>query len=217
MIALIFANGSITNPSRLPEHDMLIAADGGANHCRRLGLTPDWVIGDLDSTDIALLEQLQAAGTRVLRFPVRKDFTDLELAVLHAQDLGATQVVILAALGRRWDQTLANLLLPAATQFSSLQVKLLDGPQEITLIRPGEVRSICGQPGDTLSLIPLIGDARGITTTGLEYPLQDEDLLFGSTRGISNVLLGTCAEIKLNSGMLICTLIHHDGESTDET
>ena len=216
MIALIFANGSMEHPTRLPEYDVLIAADGGAYHCRRLGLQPDWVIGDLDSTDPAFLEGLQAGGTRVKHFPTHKDYTDLELAVLHAQGLGATQVVILAALGARWDQTLANLLLPAARQFASLPVKLLDGAQEITLIRPGETRAICGRPGDTLSLIPLSGDAQGITTSGLEYPLQDEDLLFGSTRGVSNVLLGTCAEIKLNSGMLICTLIHHDGESTDE-
>ena len=67
-----------------------------------------------------------------------------------------------------------------------------------------------GQPGDTLSIIPLRGDARGITTQGLEYPLDRGSLLFGATRGISNVLLHQIASVTLEDGLLLCVVIRHE-------
>ena len=73
-------------------------------------------------------------------------------------------------LGARWDQTLANLLLPASEVFSGVHIRLLDGLQEVFLLRAGESAEVTGSPGDTVSLIPLGGDAQGVTTDGLEYP-----------------------------------------------
>ena len=84
---------------------------------------------------------------------------------------------------------------------------LIDGSQEIRLARSGQTLELVGQPGDTISLIPLGGDVNGITTRGLEYPLLGEALRFGSTRGISNVLLEANASIYINEGVLLCVLI----------
>ncbi|MGE5223040.1 MAG: thiamine diphosphokinase [Omnitrophica WOR_2 bacterium] len=212
MRAVIVANGEINiSPQSTiikgPE-DVLIAADGGANSCRLLGLVPDVVIGDFDSLDRDQLAGFEAAGTKIIKFPVHKDFTDLELAVQYARDQGIKDIVIFGALGARWDQTLANLLLPASPGFVSTQIRIMDGSQEIQLLRAGESLILAGAPGDIVSLIPIAGNAGGITTQGLEYPLSDEPLLFGATRGISNSLLQDKASVHLKSGMLLCILSH---------
>jgi thiamine pyrophosphokinase len=185
--------------------DRVIAADGGAVHCRALGLRPDVVIGDLDSLDPAEIEVLRAEGVEIVRHPVRKDQTDLELALRWAVAAGADEIVVLAALGGRWDQTLANLLLPALPGLDAVRLRLVDGNQQIYLIQ-NDTR-IEGQAGDMVSLIPIGGDARGVTTTGLEYPLDGGTLSFGSTLGISNVLLSATARVTVEAGMVLCVVI----------
>lgn len=213
--AVIFANGVLSDPASaraaLAGGDVVIAADGGARHCRELGIKPDYLIGDFDSLEPSELEQFEAEGVNILRHPARKDYTDLELAIRHAHSLGANEILVLGALGRRWDQTLANLLLPAAGEYAGLQMRLLDAAQEVLLARSGSQLTLHGQPGDTVSLIPLGGDAHGITTHGLEYPLQQETLYFGTTRGVSNALLSETAMVQLEQGMLLCVVIHHTG------
>lgn len=208
MRAIIFANGGFTHPPEFKPGDLIIAADGGGRHCLALGITPHFVVGDFDSLSDEQVAQLKQAGAELIRYPTRKDFTDLELALQHAKINGAEQVLVLAALGGRWDQTLANVLLPASQSFKELDIRLLDGPQEILLIHKGEWTKIHGSTGDTLSLIPVLGDARRIKTAGLEYPLDNETLLFGSTRGVSNVFLEETASISLEEGLLLCVVIH---------
>jgi thiamine pyrophosphokinase len=208
----LFANGVLSDPAAaraaLAEGDIVIAADGGARHCRALGIRPDYLIGDFDSLAAPEVEQFAAEGARVLRHPAHKDFTDLELAIRHAYSLGVDEILVLGALGKRWDQTLANLLLPAAGEYANLQMRLLDGAQEVLLARGGNRLTLHGRPGDTVSLIPLGGEAHGITTAGLEYPLRRETLRFGTTRGVSNTLLNQNATVQLEQGMLLCVIIH---------
>jgi len=212
--AVIFANGILNAPRQilaaLQAGDTVIAADGGARHCRALGVTPAVVIGDFDSLTADELAQLEREGAQVVRYPERKDFTDLELALQHAVAGGADEILVFGALGARWDQTLANLLLPAAPGMEKVCIRLLDGPQEIALLRAGETHTLTGQAGDTVSLVPLGGHAHGITTDGLEYSLSDGTLYFGATRGISNVLLGEQATVRLEDGLLLCTIIHKE-------
>jgi len=214
--AVIFANGVLSHPDTalvaLRPGDLLIAADGGARLCRQLGLLPAILIGDFDSIDDAELAYFEANGSQIIRHPARKDYTDLELALRHAQSLGIRNVLVMAALGRRWDQTLANLLLPAAAELQDMTIRLVDGPQEVVLLRGGDVIDVHGKPGDTVSLVPVGGDAQGVSTEGLEYPLYAESLFFGATRGLSNALLGERASIHLGDGLLLCVLIHKDEE-----
>ena len=206
MRAVIVANGWLNQAVEITPDDVLIAADGGARHCLERNLIPAIVIGDLDSLQPDQIAKLESQGAKIVRFPSRKDKTDLELAVDLAENLGASKILILGALGARWDQTIANLLLPATKP--STQIILVDGNQELHFLRGGEQIEICGQPGDVFSLLPLTGEARGITTHNLEFPLNQENLLFGSTRGISNVLKARCATVHLTEGLLLCTVIH---------
>ena len=212
MRAVIFANGVFSHPeidrARLRPDDWLIAADGGARHCQTLGLTPAVLIGDFDSIKNQERQTLEQQGVAVVPFPKNKNETDLELALRYAVEGGVNEVLILAGMGSRWDQSLANLLLPVIAELSDVQIRLIDGPQEAVLVRDGETLKLLGQPGDKVSLIPLGGDAYGVTTHGLEYPLQDDTLYFGATRGVSNVLLDEEATIHLDRGIMACFIIH---------
>jgi len=160
----------------------------------------------------------------VLRHPAQKDYTDLELALQFAQSTGVDQILVLAALGNRWDQTLTNLLLPAGVSYKDTSIVLVAGRQEIrllnadrstqgdfpTLITSPARLDLQGQPGDTLSLIPVAGDAIGVTTSGLQYPLHDEILFFGATRGVSNLFIDSTIRVELKLGMLLCVHIRGD-------
>ena len=210
MRAIIFANGEFPHPqsahSLLRPDDLIIAADGGTRHALVAGVIPHVVIGDLDSLSPDEQARVEAAGAQIIRFPPRKDETDLELALLHAVREGATEIVILAALGGRLDQTIANLLLLALPELSGLDVRIVEGRQTALLIR-GEVL-IEGQIGDTLSLIPLGGDAVGVTAEGLEWPLHEDTLRFGPARGVSNVLTAQIARVCVRRGLLLCVVTH---------
>lgn len=211
MRTVIFANGRLSDPlldrGLLRPDDWIIAADGGTAHCRELGVVPAVVIGDLDSTPADEIERLKANGVQIIRHPRRKDETDLELAMMHAVQAGADEILILGAMGDRWDQTIANLLLLSLVDLPSGRALIVDGRQQVGLLRAGEAFVVRGLPGDTVSLLPIAGDAGGITTDGLEYALRGSTLRFGATRGVSNLLLTTEASISLQEGKLLVVLI----------
>ena len=159
---------------------------------------------------------MEAAGARVIRFSPRKDETDLELALRHAARQDATEILILAALGGRLDLTIANLLLLALPELKGRDVRIVAGAQTAFLIRAGHAGHggpggndgalIEGQPGDTVSLIPLGGDAVGVTAEGLEWPLHEDRLRFGPARGVSNVLTAEQARVRVRQGLLLCVV-----------
>lgn len=209
MRIVIFANGIIDNPAEAARWvrpgDCVVAADGGTRHALAAGLTPDHVIGDLDSLSPEQRARLEAAGTTLHAHPPAKDETDLELALMWAAaqpDVEA--IVILGALGGRPDQMLANLLLLALPALAGRETVIADDAWTIRCLRGGETATFHGQPGDTLSLLPLGGDATGVTTGGLAYPLRDETLHFGLTRGVSNVFDGETATVSLRTSLLWC-------------
>jgi thiamine pyrophosphokinase len=207
----IFANGRMDEPPEIlkdiSSSDLIITADGGTHHCKSLGIIPNVIIGDMDSLASSEVSSYQDAGVLIIQYPTHKDETDLELALQYTVRQGVRDVFIIGALGSRWDMTVANILLISHPDFSSLIIRLLDGSQELTLLRGYQEADIQGRSGSPISLIPLAGDAHGITTHGLEYPLNNETLSYGSSRGVSNVFLQDHARILVKDGLLLlCTL-----------
>ena len=209
MLALVFANGDL-NPGPLvdqalaaaDEASLWVAADGGALHAEALGVPIQTVIGDMDSLSEADLARLEAGGAVLRRFPPVKNETDLELALLYVVEQGAECVRVIGALGGRLDQTLANVLLLTRSELAGRDIRLVAGQQAAWLLTPG-THPIAGTPGDTLSLIPLGGDALGVTADGVQYPLRQETLAFGPARGVSNVFEAAQAQVSLDSGLLL--------------
>jgi len=180
-----------------------MCADGGGKAALALGLAPHAVVGDFDSLDDDDLRRLEQLGARLHRYPARKDETDLELALIRAAETSG-EIIILGALGGRLDQTIANVMLLAMPCLVGLRVLIAGGDQQTFLITPAHPADVRGAPGDVVSLIPFGGDAHGIRTAGLEYPLRDESLFFGPARGVSNVMLGEQANVTVREGKLVC-------------
>jgi thiamine pyrophosphokinase len=206
MRAVVFVNGFIQDYAALRpwlhDGDHLVAADGGTRHALALGVHPHVIVGDLDSVDAATVAELEAQGTRLERHPRGKDATDLELAMERAIRDGATEIIVVGALGGRLDQTLANVLILAQRVWPAL-ILLVEGDQVATLIRGGEMLQLGGAPGTTVSLLPLTPEVTGITYRGLLYPLTDATLWLGSTRGISNEVAEQPATIRIASGLAL--------------
>jgi thiamine pyrophosphokinase len=120
--------------------------------------------------------------------------------------------MVLGGLGARWDQTLANMMLPSNAKLHHLNISFLDGNQRIYSVH--HEADIHGSPGDTVSLIPIGGDVHGIKTQGLEYPLKEESLFLGATRGVSNVMLCDRATVSVKQGHLLCIVIHKPDQSS---
>ncbi|MBI3162807.1 MAG: thiamine diphosphokinase [Chloroflexi bacterium] len=198
---IIFANGDLPNPEKaralLREDDFIIAADGGARHALALKITPNFIIGDMDS----LPSTFNLKPETFIHFPKDKNETDLELAIQHALTLNPEQIIIIAALGGRIDQTLGNIAL--ILRPSSAVLRLDDGIEEIIPCRDNV--QITGAIGNTVSLIPWQGEVTGVFTENLRWHLHHETLYPDKTRGISNEMTADIATIQIRSGLLLIT------------
>jgi len=202
--AIILAGGEPVDLAiigNLPSPALVIAADSGLALAEPLGLTVDLVVGDMDSVDPELLANAQAAGVPVERHDPNKDASDLELAMDAALQRGATQMVVVGGAGGRIDHLLANAALLGNDRFAAAQVTWLTDQALATVVRRQAVLS--GSPGDVVTLLALGGPARGITSSGLVWPLDGETLEPGSTRGLSNEMTGPNATVEVGEGALL--------------
>src|SRR4051794_16734608 len=218
MDALILADGDGPTRDELdrawPGWDaalgLVVAADGGARLAARLGVRIDRWVGDGDSLGADALERLEAEGVPIERARPDKDESDTELAVGAALREGADGIVIVGGLGgRRVDHALANVGLLAMPELTNRMAVILDRRSRLTLIQaPGPAgapvnRPLPGRAGDLVSLLPLGRGVEGVTTRGLDYPLDDEPLPAGGARGLSNIRSATDAEVTVKAGWLL--------------
>lgn len=179
---------------------LIIGADGGANALAALGVTPDYIVGDLDSVSEQALSAVPA--DRRIRVDADDTSTDLVKALDHALTLGVRSAVLLGVTGGRVDHTLWNLSLLKRFQ-SRLELKIVDAWCETQLI-DGKIE-FDAEPGHKVSLCPLGGPVSGITTEGLKFPLRGESLAPGERDGISNEVVSNPVVVNVGEGdLLLC-------------
>jgi thiamine pyrophosphokinase len=205
--AIVLAGGDPVEPTLrrlLCDDAVVVAADSGLHQAELLGLRVDFVVGDLDSADPAAVERARAAGAVVERHPVDKDATDLELALDVARERGARRITVVGGAGGRLDHFLANVALLAAPRFADLEIDARLGEAYVVVVQGGRPPHVMtGTAGSIVTLLPACGDACGITTEGLQYPLHGETLGRGTTRGVSNVLVREEGSVVLDEGTLL--------------
>lgn len=196
----VFAGGDppLVQAARwIPERTLVIAADSGLDHAHRLGFEADLLVGDLDSVSLAASDRHQG---EVEQYSEHKDYTDLELALEAAKRM-ASALVVVGGHGGRLDHLLANAELLADQRWAGTALVWLAGEDLATVVR--HQTTLHGRPGDLVSLVPLGGDAIGVTTAGLKWSLQNVTLAAGGTRGISNRFTETTAQVNVRQGALL--------------
>lgn len=183
-------------PEELRGADYVIACDRGWQYAQRMGLRPDWIVGDFDSapppeTDVS-----------VTRVPTRKDDTDTMLAARQALALGYRDVAILCAFGGRLDHTLANLQTAAFLVTHGAGVRLL-GADTDALVFTGGTRRLPRREQRSLSLFALSERCEGVSIRGTKYECENETLTNSFPLGVSNVWASPEAEISVRSGILL--------------
>ena len=175
--------------------DYVIAADGGLDHCRRLGTQPDEILGDFDS----LGEIPEGASV----FPVEKDDTDAMLAAKRGLSLGFREFLFYGSLdGPRLDHTVANFQMLLYLAEHGARGTLVGLHQRVTLVRNDTLRFPAGMRGN-ISVFALGGDAENVTLRGLYYPLENARLTPAFPLGVSNHFTGEEAEITVEKGNLL--------------
>ena len=220
MRAIVVANGYVEVDEEyadfVREDDLIIAANGGTEVALELGLEPSVVVGDLDSLPGELRAKLEQHKVKFVVHPTQKDETDTELAIRYALQAGASEIVLLGAVGDRLDHTLANVLLLAMPELERVPATLMTGNTQLWLLRGGAQLEFEGHEGDIVTLLPLGQDAGGITTTGLQWALSNAALTFGPARGVSNVMTSSTASIKLSDGLLLVTHVRTQPEEAPQ-
>jgi thiamine pyrophosphokinase len=187
--------------------DVVIAADGGAAKLAKAARRPDLVIGDMDAVSADAQRALERGGAKLERYPTEKEQTDGELALGAAIRRGADEIVVAGAFGgARLDHMAGNLLLLAHEDFAAIDVALVTERATFrSLLGPG-ILELEGAPGDWVTLAPLSEVVRGVATDGLRYPLRHEDLIRGSTRGVSNELTDRRGSVEVGDGLLLVAI-----------
>lgn len=202
MLVTIFAGGDPIPPylaRQLPHADVRIGADSGARHAQQAGVALDHLVGDFDSIDRQTAAWAEQSGAKLHRHPADKDMTDLELALILADELGATELTLVGGHGGRLDHLAANLALIASERWPN-PLTWLAGHDRVEVVR-GQ-REIAARPGSVVSVLATV-PASGITITGLRWALTDETLRPGSTRGVSNVVVDSPFRVAVGTGTLL--------------
>ncbi len=206
MKAVVVAHGDVDPRDRaeLNGADLVVAADGGTLALERWGVLPHAIVGDLDSLGAERALEYGTRGVTVVPFSPEKDESDLELAIAHAVGAKADDIVLLAIFGgERFDHELANTLLLAGEAYRGRCLRAVRGDVTVRALHGGEQLELAGVAGDLVTLLAVRGDAEGVRTQGLRYPLAGETLRFGAARGLSNVVVSAPASIACERGVLL--------------
>jgi thiamine pyrophosphokinase len=198
----ILLDGDLTPTERLRRQlsgCRVLAADGGIRHAAKLGLTPELWLGDFDSADSPLAKRF--ADVPCEAWPGDKPVSDGQIAIRHALDADASEIVLAGALGgERSDHAFFNLAGAAelAAARPDVAITLTSGREEAIPLLPGRpLRQ--DWPEHTLFSVLGFTALTELTVRSAKWPLDCVHVPFGSTWTLSNVA-GEELEILLGDG-----------------
>ncbi len=182
----------------------VIAADGGIRHAAALEVRPELWVGDFDSSPPDLVDPDGVAKVPRERFPRDKDRTDGELAIQAARARGASDLLLVGALGGRSDHAFSHLVIALREAETGLQIELFDGMERVLPLLPGGPVAVEAEPGTQFSLLKF-SDLEGLTIEGARFPLEDVAVPFASILTQSNEATGPL-RLSLRSGRALLLL-----------
>lgn len=186
------------------KYDKLVAADSGMDFLHRNGLKPNVIAGDFDSVAAESLESFSAMDeVEILRLNPIKDDTDTEFVIRETIRRGAKEITVIGATGTRLDHVLANVNLLGIGLEENVTIELVDAYNRIRMIDDYLEIEKTKQFGDYVSILPVKGDAKGVTLEGMKYPLDNADIACFSSLGVSNEITEETARISVKQGVLL--------------
>lgn len=201
---LIFTGGNIGlwALDQIKKGDKLIGVDRGALFLIQHGFQPYLSLGDFDSVTEEEREKIRSHSFDFSDCdPIMKDQTDTEMAFEWALKQEAKEIILLGALGTRFDHSLANVHLLRRGLEKGVPCRIIDEKNELLIMD----NTLLIEKSDFthVSLLPLSLQVTGITLTGFQYPLNKATLNIGDSLGISNVLVEPVGKIETESGLLL--------------
>ena len=248
---IIVCNGDVENyelfKDMFDKDSFVICADGGSRHLRKVGIFPNIIMGDLDSSTLENVKYFQDLGTEVRTFPTEKDYTDTELAFLEAINMGFKSIKILSCIGQRFDHTLANIFLLKKGVDSGVECCIQNENNEITMLKGDKNNQDYQDHKDhkdhqdhkehkehkdnkdnkdnkdhkeinmskkifenemnfKISLLPISLVCKGVSITGVKYPLNNATVKMGEAIGVSNEFIEKSALVTIEEGLLLVIL-----------
>lgn len=201
MKAIIIAGGSCISKENFiniyRDDDYIICADGGLNYLDRMNMKPNLIVGDLDSVDNDVL--IKYDDVEVIKYKPEKDFTDTELAIEQAIELGYKEIILVCATGSRFDHTLANVMLAYKYILNSINITIIDNNNYIKPIIG--IEKVLKDKYKYVSIVPITETITVDELEGFKYPLVNKVVEKGSTLCISNEVVGKYGFIKLKEGI----------------
>lgn len=186
--------------------EILIAADKGLAFCKEKNILPTQIVGDFDSLGEQLLQEYEILGVPIQKFRPEKDYTDTEIAVRLAMELGAKKITILGASGgNRLDHLFGNVMTMIIPQKEGIDCFMVDAHNRMRiLMKPLEIKKE-EQYGKYISFVPLTTEVSGVTLTGFKYPLRDYcfNVRISASLGISNELAEDKGKVDFSEGILL--------------
>ena len=204
--AIIFLNGYLQGNKEfyhnyIAPQDTIFCADGGARYAYQLNLMPDLILGDLDSLDEEIIEFYKKHEVNFEEFPVEKDKSDTELLLETVINKDYDEIILLAALGKRFDHALANLYLLEGYFKADQELKIVTPNNYLKVIK--DKKTIRDKTGQTVSFLPLSKKVEGVLLKGFKYELENGDLVRGQTLGLSNLIQSDAALVEIKEGTLL--------------
>lgn len=179
---------------KIHDDDLLIAADKGFKYITGVGLVPDYVIGDFDSTTRPDFKNVIALN------PI-KDFTDTVAAINFAIDKGYKDIVVYGGLGGRESHTIANIKSMFNYKKQGVDIRLKAKGKEIFIINRDFSYKYEGK--DFYVSIFSLTEKSILDIKGLFYELEDYTMANDDALGVSNETKGCDFEIHVKEGFLL--------------
>ena len=237
---VIIANGDFLTKDRIEQISqgkIMLALDGAAQQLRKLGITPQIILGDFDSLDAdtqqawgitqtfnAIDANTQSyVGNDNIRIIPSKDQskTDLVKAIRYCDTQGASEITILCALGGRVDHDEGN---KRALRLEYKKTRPINLYTETQLLRyvNNETIHVTGRARDSIAILGY--PSALFSSTGLEYNGNQTPLSFGYDNlhnrphlfcRICNAMKGTAATIIIQGEALLILTSPYRNEEPD--
>lgn len=201
-LLIVVAGGRRPDPQWLHTVGQLgtvIAADRGADHCKKAEVLPRFLYGDRDSAAPGAWEEFLRKGARAKTYPVNKDDTDLSLVF---QDLEPGQKVVATGIwGGRADHLFGNLYTLLAYAQRGGTVIMADEQELLCYLLPGTRATFTSlRRPRAVSLLPLTPECT-VSIRGVRWPLDKAPLSQANPYAVSNKQTEPSVEAEGHAGI----------------